>query len=69
MTTRDDVVILEGGSRDRQAVPLADLRNVAVGVYELEVPGGIYRHSEEDVSDFRDGQRRATFEPAVPAEA
>jgi hypothetical protein len=64
----DDEVVLEGGRRDGQPVPFDAMRRIAVGEYVLDDPLGVYRHSVEDAVCFRDGQRMAIFEPAVPAD-
>jgi hypothetical protein len=62
----DDEVILEGGERHGQPVPLAALTHEGVGKYVLHDRHGAYRHDEEALSDFRNGQRVAVFEPSLP---
>jgi hypothetical protein len=62
----DDDVVLEGGPREGQSVPLSAMTHDGVGKHVLADPAGVYRHDEEAVADFRDGQRVAVFEPFVP---
>lgn len=37
-----------------------------VGKYILQDQFGVYRHDEETLADFRNGQQVAVFEPFVP---
>jgi hypothetical protein len=62
-------VILEGGDRHGQPVPLEAMTHEGVGKYVLHDQHGVYRHDEEAFADFRDGQRVAVFEPRVEGEA
>lgn len=61
----DEEVILEGGQRHGQPVPLSAMTRDGVGKYLLHDQFGVYRHDEEAVAYFRDGERVAVFEPFV----
>lgn len=63
----DGEVILEGGGRHRQPVPLSAMTHEGVSKYVLHAQAGVCRHDEEASAYFRDGQRVAVFEPGVPA--
>jgi hypothetical protein len=60
----DDTVILEGGPRHGQSIPLSDMTHDGFDKYILHVQSGVYRHDDESFSDFvGGGQRVAEFEP------
>jgi hypothetical protein len=61
----DDEVMLEGGDRHGQPVALEAMTHDGVSKYALRSTDGVYRHDEESLADFRDGQRVAVFEPTV----
>jgi hypothetical protein len=58
-------VILEGGDRHGQPVPLEAMSGDGLVKFVLHDKAGVYRHDEESPADFRAGQRVATFEPNV----
>jgi hypothetical protein len=63
-----ELVLLEGGERDGQLVVLSAMTHDGAGKYVLTVATGLYRHHEETLADFRDGQRVAVFEPSAAGE-
>jgi hypothetical protein len=63
-----DDVLLEGGERDSQLVALSAMTHDGAGKYVLTDPTGVYRHDEEALADFRNGQRVAVFEPSTTGE-
>lgn len=64
----EEEVILEGGDRDGQSLPMSAMTHDGVGQYVLHDRAGVYRHDEESIADFRNGQRVAVFEPSAAPE-
>jgi hypothetical protein len=63
----DADVMLEGGDRDGHRIPLSTMTPDGAGKYVLNDAAGVYRHDEESLADFREGQRVAVFEPSASA--
>jgi hypothetical protein len=60
--TGADEVVLDGGSRDGQPVPLDVMRRIDIDdAYVLDDQYGVYWHCPDDVACWKNQQRTAVF--------